>query len=164
MLDAPGNKTSDAIRAGDFAIAAPVKALLGPKYTADMQFYFPDVDPGYRIFGYNVLVQLRMPKQKSKGGIIFTANDKDSERVRTQAALVRAMGPSSFHRRDTLEPWPEGAWCTPGMFVRVPMYGGDRFDLDVEIDGTKDEVRFALFKDTDLIAEALGDVLSIKTS
>jgi len=151
------------IRAGLYASAGSVLAALGPRYTGELKLAFPDVDPGYRIFGYNILCQMKMPRKKA-GGLILPDESKDVEKFRTQAALVRAMGPSSFHRRDTLEPWPEGAWCIPGMFVRVPMYGGDRFEVDVMVGGQKEQVLFALFKDTDLIAERIGDPLSTKTS
>jgi hypothetical protein len=79
-----------------------------------------------------------------------------------QTALVRAMGPAAFKRRDTLEPWPEGAWCTPGTFIRAPMFGGDRFA--VPYGKGDDEALFITIKDSDIIGVIEGDPLSVKTS
>jgi co-chaperonin GroES (HSP10) len=165
-------KTAPKLRAveSDPTIASTIKDLLGGTYTKDMQMAFPDIDPGVRVCGYSVLCQLRSANRISRGGIIFTDNEKDAEKYRMQAGLVRAMGPSAFKRRDNLEPWPEGNWCMPGDFVRLPMYGGDRFLVPHQVKDQitsstiNDDVMFVFYKDTDIVATILGDPLKLKTS
>jgi hypothetical protein len=128
-----------------------------------MQAAFPDVEPPYGVpFGYLLLLQLRLPLTISQGGIIIPEMEQDNERYRTQAALVRACAPQSFHDRATGAPWTEGAWVVPGDFIRSPMYGGDRFDIDL---GSGDKrVTFVFIKDADAIAPVVGNPLTIKTS
>lgn len=119
---------------------------------------FPEADPGLVPFGNKVLVQIRTPKQRSAGGIILTQETKETEIWNTQVAKVVKLGPVSFKNRETLETWPEGEWCKPGDFVRVPKYGGDRW----WVPNTKgDDVSlFLLVKDLD-IAGAVADPLSV---
>ena len=71
------------------------------------------------------------------------------------------MGPSTFKRRDTLEPWPEGAWCAVGDFVRAPMYGGDRWEVPVN---EHEKALFVAIKDTDLIGLVTADPLGVTNS
>lgn len=118
---------------------------------------FPEADPGLRPFGNKVLVQLRTPKKKSAGGIILPEETKETEIWNTQVAKVHSLGPVSFTNRDTLEPWPEGAWCKPGDYVRVPKYGGDRWWVPTK-DG--DVALFILIKDLDIAGE-VADPLSV---
>ncbi len=140
-------------------LAPSVKDLLGPRYTTEMRAAFPDVPVPYVPFGYYLLVQLRAARKKV-GSIIMPDEKRDMEKFRTQAALVRVMGPSCFKRRDTLEEWPEKAWCNVGEFVRIPMYGGDRY----EIVHDKEEIVFVFVRDTDLIGGVVGDPLTLGTS
>ena len=125
-----------------------------------MEEAFPTADPGIKPLGSRVLVQIRTPMKKSKGGIIFTVNDRDTERDNTQIAKVISVGALAFHNRDTAKLWPEGAWCEPGQFVRVPKYGGDRWTVEVE--GSEDNAIFALFNDLDLLGVVKGDINRIK--
>jgi len=130
-----------------------------------MKWAFPDIDPGIRPFGYNILLQLRMPRKITKGGLIIPDDSRDAERYRVQTGLVREMGPSAFRRRDTLEPWPEGDWCAAGDFVRCPMYGGDRWIVPVPGAADPDEhAVFMICRDTDLIGLVAGDPLVVITS
>ena len=110
---------------------------------------FPPADPGLTPFGQDVLVQLRTPATITKGGIWLPEESRDTDMWNMQAAKAIAFGPVAFCNRDTLEPWPEGAWCKVGDFVRVPKYGGDRWWVDVpeSVDG---KALFVLFRDTDL--------------
>lgn len=139
-----------------------VKESVSRKYTKELQEAFPDCDPQMYPTGYIMCVQLRTPKRKSAGGLILTDDTRDAEKYRAQVGLVRALGPACFKRRDTLEAWPEGNWCNPGDFVRVPMYGMDRFV--VPFGGGDNEAVFVFMKDSDVIAMVLGDPLAIKTS
>ena len=70
------------------------------------------------------------------------------------------VGELAFKNRTTMEPWPEGSWCSPGDFVRVPKYGGDRWTIK-SLDGEQ-EVLLVIFNDLDLIGKVTGDPLAIK--
>ena len=143
-----------------------VKEVLGNEYTEDLQGAFPDIVPPFFPVGTRLLVQLRCPGtfKKLLGGKVMWLPDEytDSLKVRTQTALVRAMGPACFRNRATLEAWPEGDWCAPGDFIRVPMYGGDRVSVPVN-DEWKREALFMVMNDSDVIGVIYGDPLSIKT-
>ncbi len=142
-----------------------VKDLLAKGYTDELQVAFPDVAPPYYPVGFLILVQLRTPKKliRMAGGktLIVPDETRDREKYQTQTALVRAMGPAAYKNRTTLEPWPEGNWCRPGQFVRVPMYGGDR--VAVKYGTGDDEALFMAMKDGDVIGIVTGDPLAIKT-
>lgn len=120
---------------------------------------FPNVKPGIRPFGDKVLVQIRTPMKRTKGGLFVPEEVRDTEQWNTQVAKVIQIGPVAFCNRDTLQPWPEGAWVKPGMFVRVPLYGGDRWE--VQVPGSPDPALFVLFRDIDLVGEVEGDPLEV---
>jgi co-chaperonin GroES (HSP10) len=120
---------------------------------------FPSVDPGVRPFGSRVLVQIRTPIKVSKGGIIIVEDSRDTEKWNTQVAKVISLGPLAFKNRDTMNPWPEGDWCRPGQFVRVPKYGGDRWEVKFSED---DSAMFVIFNDLDIVGDVTGNPLSIK--
>jgi len=105
----------------DRRIVRPIEEVMGIRYTEVMRKAFPEADPGIYPFGYMVVVQLRTPKMKSDGGILFADETKDTDRYRTQTGLVRAVGPFAFKRRDTGEDWPGGDWCQLDGFVRSTM-------------------------------------------
>ena len=124
---------------------------------------FPAVDAGIQPFGSRVLVQIRTPKKVSKGGIILTLDTTDTEKWNTQVAKVLAVGPLAFKNRDTMQAWPEGNWCTESDFVRVPKYGGDRWEVPfVDADGEDQNAMFCIFNDLDIIGRVIGDPLAIK--
>ncbi len=125
---------------------------------AEIDAAFPDVDPGFIPFGSRLIVQLRSAKTKSKGGIILTGDTQETEKWNTQIARVRKLGPLSFHNRDTMKPWPEGAWCKEGDYVRVPKFLQDRWE--VEQDGYN--VLFMIVNDLDILAKKIGNPLEVK--
>lgn len=98
---------------------------------------FPVADPMLEPFGTDVLVQLRTPKTRTKGGLYVPEETRETEMWNMQVAKVIAIGPVAFRNRETMEPWPEGAWARPGEYVRIPKMGGDRFWVEVpgSIDG-----------------------------
>jgi len=107
---------------------------------------FPTADPGLIPFGTDVLVQIRTPKKRTKGGLYLPEESRDTDLWNMQVAKVIALGPVAFCNRETLKPWPEGAWCRIGDYVRVPKYGGDRWWVDVP--GSEDgKALFVLFDD-----------------
>jgi co-chaperonin GroES (HSP10) len=121
---------------------------------------FPPCDPGIHPFGSRVLVQIRTPKSKTKGGIILTSETRETDAWNTQIAKVILVGELAFKNRTTMDPWPEGSWCKPGDFVRVPKYGGDRWTVKTT-DG-EDEALLVIFNDLDLVGKVTGDPLTIK--
>lgn len=111
---------------------------------------FPEVDSGMKApFGSRVLVQIRTAMKQSRGGILLPEDTRETEKWNTQVAKVIALGPVAFCNRDTLEPWPEGRWAQPGMFVRCPKYGGDRWEVPVP--GSADPALFVVFNDADMV-------------
>ena len=127
---------------------------------ADIDEAFPPCDPGIHPFGSRVLVQIRTPKNKTKGGIILTSETRETDAWNTQIAKVVAVGELAFKNRTTMELWPEGSWCEPGDFVRVPKYGGDRWT--VKTASGEDEALLVIFNDLDLVGKVTGDPLAIK--
>lgn len=125
-----------------------------------MSFAFPDVDCGLKPYGSRVVVQIRRPKTVTEGGIVIPEDARETEKWNTQIAKVITLGPVAFKNRDTLESWPEGDWCQAGTFVRVPKYGGDRWEVPVP--DSCDPALFAEFNDLDLLGETTGDPLVIK--
>lgn len=121
---------------------------------------FPGVNPGAAPLGARVLVQLRTVKRTSSGGIVLVEESRETEKWNTQVARVVAVGPLAFRNRSTNELWPEGMWAGPGDFVRVPRWGGDRWEVPVE--GREEPALFVIFNDHELIAKITGDPLAVK--
>jgi len=126
----------------------------------DLDWAFPKVDPEAVPLGSRVLIQLKRIRKTSKGGLVLIEETKETEKWNSQIGLVIAMGPLAFRKRDTMELWPEGTWVKPGDFVRVPKYGGDRWE--VEVVGEEEQVLFAIFNDFDMIALKKGNPLNVK--
>lgn len=124
---------------------------------------FPAVDAGVQPFGSRVLVQIRTPKSRTAGGLYLVDDTRDTEKWNTQVAKVVNVGPLAFKNRDSMQPWPEGSWCGEGEFVRVPKYGGDRWEVPYE-DAAGDDclAMFVIFNDLDIIGRVTGDPLSVK--
>lgn len=120
---------------------------------------FPEVESGAEPFGHRIVVQLRSVKKRSAGGIHLPSEAREAEKWNTVVAKVIKVGPVAFHDRETMQPWPEGVWAQPGDFVRVPKYGGDRWEVEVE---NGDDALFAIFNDHELIAKIHGDPLAMK--
>jgi co-chaperonin GroES (HSP10) len=124
---------------------------------------FPAANAGVQPFGSRVLVQIRTPKTKTAGGLILHSESRDTEKWNTQVARVVSVGPLAFKNRDTMQHWPEGSWCQPGDFVRVPKYGGDRWEVPLGMkDGNNESAMFVIFNDLDIIGQVTGDPLAIK--
>lgn len=120
---------------------------------------FPAAQAGIQPFGSRVLVQIRSPKQKTASGIILDTGTKDTEKWNTQVAKVITVGPLAFKNRTSMEPWPEGAWCKEGEYVRVAKYGGDRWEVPLP---SGESALFVIFNDLDIIGSVVGDPLSIR--
>ena len=104
---------------------------------------FPSVNPGVVPLGTRVLVQLRTVRSKTASGIVLIDDTRQFNKVTTQLGKVINIGPIAFRNRETGQLWPEGVWARPGDYIRLPKYGGDRFER--KIPGTEDTALFCLF-------------------
>lgn len=128
-------------------------------YEDAMAEAFPAASAGVQPFGSRVLVQIRTPKTKTASGIIIDSGSRDTEKWNTQVARVVAHGPVAYRNRNTLDPWPEGSWARPGDYVRVPKYGGDRWEVPLS---NGESALFVIFNDLDIIGKVEGDPLAIR--
>lgn len=124
----------------------------------DISTAFPIVPCGVKPLGSRVLVQLRTVRNKTNAGLILVEDTKAFNKSVAQIAKIVALGPIAYRNRDTLDRWPEGAWVEVGDFVRVPKYGGDRFER--AIPGTDDTAIFCIFNDHEIIAKVDTEAFS----
>jgi co-chaperonin GroES (HSP10) len=97
---------------------------------------FPNIDTGIEVAGDRVLVQLRREKSTSKGGIILVDETRQTLRFNETVAKVIQIGPLAYKSPEDLSPWPEGNWCNVGDLVRTIKYGGDRFIVQPDDEGS----------------------------
>jgi co-chaperonin GroES (HSP10) len=97
---------------------------------------FPNIDIGIDVAGDRVLVQLRREKSTSKGGIILVDETRQTLRFNETVAKVIQIGPLAYKSPEDLTPWPEGNWCNVGDLVRTIKYGGDRFVVQPDDEGS----------------------------
>lgn len=121
---------------------------------------FPPVDPEFEPYGSRVLVQVRRVVSKSSGGIILSSSTKESEAWNMNVAKLLKCGPLAFRNRSTGEPWSEGLWASPGDFVRIAKYGGDRWSVEAR-DGLEPVVLMIL-NDADLLGRVLGNPCAVR--
>jgi co-chaperonin GroES (HSP10) len=117
---------------------------------------FPDVDPNHEPFGSDVLLQIRVAKETTGNKIkrddgtevelVLPEEVRITIQANTQVAKIVAVGPLAFKNRNTGQQWPEGAWAGVGDFVKIPKYGGERWEVK-HGDGV---VMFVQFRDLDL--------------
>lgn len=131
---------------------------------ADVAWAFPSVDPGAKPLGGRILVQLRRAKQKTtSAGIILVEETKETEKWQNMVAKVLEIGPLAFKHRDTMQSWPEGSWVEVGDYIRVPKWGGDRWEVPVPgADEHEDPALFMVLNDHEVIAKLTGDPLAMK--
>jgi co-chaperonin GroES (HSP10) len=143
----------------------PIPTIEGQEGTSnpdEMAWAFPVVKPGQRPFGGRVIVQLRRIK-KTAGRIIIVDETKENEKWNNMIGKVVALGPLAYKNRDTMESWPEGTWAQVDDFVRVPRWGGDRWERsDPNADSKEDPVLFMTINDHEVIAKITDDPLSFK--
>jgi co-chaperonin GroES (HSP10) len=130
---------------------------------SEMDWAFPNVQPGMAPFGGRVVVQLRRIKKKTAGKIILVEETKENEKWNNMIGKVVDVGPLAFKNKDTMQPWPEGTWAEVGDFVRVPKWGGDRWEIKVPgEDDLEDPVLFMTLNDHELISKVTANPLSFK--
>ena len=134
------------------------------KESAELAWAFPSVDPGAKPLGGRILVQLRRTKKKTSGsGIILVEETKETEKWQNMVAKVLKIGPLAFKNRDTMQGWPEGSWCAVGDYIRVPKWGGDRWEVAVPgEDELEDKALFMVLNDHEVIAKLTGNPLAMK--
>jgi len=124
---------------------------------------FPLVDPMMAPYGARVLVQLRAVKEKvTSAGLYIPEETKETEKWNTMIGKVIAIGPLAFRKRESMDPWPEGAWAQVGEFVRVPKWGGDRWEVAVPDQPDEDPALFAVFNDHEVITKVTCDPLTMR--
>ena len=130
---------------------------------AELAWAFPDVSAGQAPLGGRVIVQLRRIK-KNAGRIILVEETKENEKWNNMIGRVVAIGPLAYRNRETMATWPEGCWAQVGDFVRVPRWGGDRWERPVvgEENGDLSPVLFMTINDHEVIAKVTDDPLSFK--
>lgn len=131
---------------------------------AELAWAFPSVEPGAKPLGGRILVQLRRTKKKAtSAGIILIEETKETEKWNNMVAKVIEIGPLAFKHRDTMLSWPEGSWCVAGDYIRVPKWGGDRWEVKVPgEDDLEDPALFMILNDHEAIAKVVGDPLAMK--
>ena len=131
---------------------------------AELAWAFPSVEPGAKPLGGRILVQLRRTKKKtSSAGIILVEETKEAEKWNNMVAKVIEIGPLAFKHRETMQPWPEGSWCVVGDYIRVPKWGGDRWEVKVPgEDDLEDPALFMVLNDHEIIAKVTGNPLAMR--
>ena len=128
----------------------------------ELDWAFPQVDPGAEPLGARILVQLRRTKKTSDSGIILVSETKDTEKYQNMVGKVMMIGPLAFKNRDTMASWPEGSWCQVGDYIRVPKWGGDRWEVQVPGEGDLEEkALFMIVNDHEVIAKITSDPLKV---
>ena len=98
-------------------------------------------------------------RKTAKGSrIILVDETKENEKWQNMIGKVIAVGPLAFKNRDTMASWPEGSWAEIGDFVRVPKWGGDRWERTIA--GDDSPVLFMTINDHELISRVTDDPLS----
>ena len=141
---------------------ALVEGNQGTSDPAELAWAFPEVNAGQAPFGGRVIVQLRRIRKTAKGSrIILVDETKENEKWQNMIGKVVAIGPLAFKNRETMASWPEGSWAAVGDYVRVPKWGGDRWERAVpNEDSTDTPVLFMTINDHELIAKVTDDPLS----
>ena len=91
--------------------------------------------------GYRILVLPFTPKNKSKGGILFSQETLDKARIATTCGYVLKMGDLAYKDKDKFgQPWcKKGDWVIFARYAgsRLPIEGGEvRILNDDEVLGT----------------------------
>jgi hypothetical protein len=83
---------------------------------------FPTVDPGETPTGSLLLVQIKRPAFKTRGGIQLSSGDMQTEYDNTKVAKIIAAGPLAFCNRETGKAWVEGTWAKVGDYIRLSQH------------------------------------------
>lgn len=101
----------------------PTVIDMTPAQAAEVADLFPETPVPYRPLGRFVVVQDRLPRQKTRSGIILSDVSRDEDMLKMNIGRVAAIGPRAFTDEYGNPVEPEFA---VGDFVRVPRYTQDR--------------------------------------
>jgi len=77
--------------------------------------------------GWRMLVLPFTPKEKTKGGIIFSQESLDKARMVTNCGYVLKMGPLCYKDKNKFE---TGPWCKEKDWVIFARYAGSRLPIE----------------------------------
>ena len=77
--------------------------------------------------GWRLLVLPFTPKEKTKGGVIFTQESLDKIRISTNCGYVIKLGPLAYNDK---EKYPTGPWGKKGDWVIFARYAGSRLPIE----------------------------------
>ena len=143
-----------------------IEGSAGVSDPVELAWAFPEVNPGQAPLGGRVIVQLRRIKKDIDMGnfkLILPTETKENEKWNNMIGKVVALGPLAYKNRDTMQPWPEGSWIEVGDFIRVPRWGGDRWERNVPGEEEQEPVLFMTINDHEVIAKITDDPLSFRT-
>ena len=114
-----------------------IKLGLQEKYEEEKKDLPPEPEPS----GYRILVLPFTPKNKTKGGILFSQETLDKARIATTCGYVLKMGDLAYKDKDKFgQPWcKKGDWVIFARYAgsRLPIEGGEvRILNDDEVLGT----------------------------
>ncbi len=76
--------------------------------------------------GYRILVLPFTPKEKTKGGILFSQESLDKARIATTCGYVLKMGDLAYKDKDKFDK----PWCKVGDWVMFARYAGSRLPIE----------------------------------
>ena len=76
--------------------------------------------------GWRLLVLPFTPKEKTKGGILFSQEQLDKARIATTCGYVLKMGDLAYKDKDKFEK----PWCKVGDWVMFARYAGARLPIE----------------------------------
>ena len=76
--------------------------------------------------GYRLLVLPFTPKNKTKGGILFSQETLDKARIATTCGYVLKMGDLAYQDKDKFK----DPWCKKGDWVIFARYAGSRLPIE----------------------------------
>ena len=77
--------------------------------------------------GWRILVLPFTPKDKTKGGIIFSQESLYKLRISTNCGYVLKVGPLAYNDK---ERYPTGPWCKEKDWVIFARYAGSRLPIE----------------------------------
>ena len=77
--------------------------------------------------GWRMLVLPFTPKEKTKGGILFSQESLDKARIATNCGYVLKLGPLCYQDKDK---FPTGPWCKEKDWVIFARYAGSRLPIE----------------------------------
>ena len=76
--------------------------------------------------GYRILLLPFTPKEKTKGGILFSQEQLDKARIATTCGYVLKMGELAYQDKDKFDK----PWCKVGDGVLLARYAGSRLPIE----------------------------------